>query len=524
MYIDWNLESFLRYFFLWNLMGEMDLNGFKILFVFPNLNLATNLMPEKVTRYSKPDSPHYGIAQLAAVLLQHNAQVKIFDMRLGYTFEDLTKEIDAFQPDLVGFTLIATRIKMCYAMIDKVKELYPQVHTVAGGTHVASFKQKVFRDCKGLDFAVKREGELAFLQLMDKIIKKETYFETVKGIMFMRNGEFIETLDMELLEDLDALPYPAYELFDLKDYYAWQRGVVPVVTSRGCPFRCVFCSINLTMGYKFRARSPKNVVDELEYWVGQGQTRFDLNDDEFSFDRKRVEQICDLIVARGLKIELRLFNGIRVTDVYPELLAKMKKAGFSAITYALESGSPKVLKNIKKAVTVEQALKAIEMTKAVGIETTCNFIIGHPGETYEDALMTLDVIKKVKADRLNMNNVVVYPGTELYEWVSKNARFTLDVEEYLNMSWPGKSDFPFFETDDFTVEQRKEVLRKGILLFRERLIRTRVKEPFASAYVLASKSDLLYSVGEILKTNSFVNKYVKPVLFRKYGINAKIRS
>ncbi|MDP3728009.1 MAG: radical SAM protein, partial [bacterium] len=204
-----------------------------------------------------------------------------------------------------------------------------------------------------------------------------------------------------------------------------------------------------------------------------------------------------------------------------EMLAKMKKAGFSAITYALESGSPKVLKNIKKAITIEQALKAIEMTKEVGIETTCNFIIGHPGETYEDALMTLDVIKQVKADKLNVNNSVVYPGTELYEWVSQNARFTLDVEEYLNMSWPGKSDFPFFETDDFTVAQRKEILRKAILIFRDRLIRTRMKEPFASVYSFMSRSDWVYSTGEILKTNSLVNKYVKPVLFKSYGVNAR---
>lgn len=506
-------------------MKKVDLEGFKVLFVFPNLNLATNLMPEKATRYSKPDSPHYGIAQLAAVLLQNNAQVRVFDMRLGYTFDDLTKEIDSYKPDLVGFTLIATRIKMCYAMIDRIKELYPQIYTVAGGTHVASFKQKVFRDCQGLDFAVKREGEATFVELLQILVKKEKRYFDIKGLMFIdQEGNFIETPDMDMLEDLDALPYPAYELFDLKNYYAWQRGVVPIVTSRGCPFRCVFCSINLTMGYKFRTRSAKSVVDELEYWHKKGKLKFDINDDEFSFDRKRVEDICDMIVERGLKIELRLFNGIRVSDVYPEMLAKMKKAGFSAITYALESGSPKVLKNIKKAVTVEQALRAVEMTKAVGIETTCNFIIGHPGETYEDALMTLDVIKHVKADKLNVNNVVVYPGTELYEWVSKNGRFTLDVEEYLNMSWPGKSDFPFFETDDFTVAQREEILRKAILLFRERLIRTRVKEPFASAYVLASKSDFLYSVGEILKTSSFVNKYVKPVLFRKYGVNEKIGS
>jgi radical SAM superfamily enzyme YgiQ (UPF0313 family) len=493
---------------------------FKVLFVFPNLNLATNLMPEKVTRYVNPDSPHYGIAQLASVLLNHEYEVKIFDMRLGYSFEDLVRLVNEFKPNLVGFTLIATRIKMCYSMIDKLKSLFPETYIVAGGTHIASFKKKVFEECSGLDVAVKQEGENSFIELIKSIIQKKD-FALVKGIIYRLNGEIIETEDMPFVEDLDSLPFPSYELFELEKYYAWQRGIVPMVTSRGCPFRCVFCSIHLTMGYKFRARSAENVINEIEYWLAKGMKKFDFNDDEFTFDRKRVERICDLIIEKNLKVELRLFNGIRASDVDKELLLKMKHAGFTAITYAMESGSNKVLKNMKKAITVEQAMNVVEMTKEVGIETTCNFILGHPGETYEDALMTLDAIKNVKSDKINFNNVVVYPGTELYDWVKENGHFLLDVEEYLNLSHPGKSDFPFFETKEFTKKQREKLLKQGILLFRERLIRTRVKEPFASVYVFMSKSNFIYSFGEIVKTNKLVNKYVKPLLFRKYGVNAK---
>ena len=497
-----------------------DLKGFKVLFVFPNLNLATNLMPEETTRYAKPDSPHYGIAQLSSVLLENNVDVKVLDMRLGYDFDYLIKLIEEYKPQMIGFTLIATRIKICYAMINKIKDLYPNTITVAGGTHLASFKSKVFEECQGLDFGVKQEGELSFLQLIDKVINKDKNYSEVKGLLYKDSGAIIETENMPMVDNLDELPIPAYDLFELDKYYGWQRSVVPIVTSRGCPFKCVFCSINLTMGYKFRVRSPENVVKELEYWVSRGMKKFDINDDEFSFIPKRVEQICDLIVQKGLKIELRLFNGIRVNDVNPVLLQKMKQAGVTAITYGLESGSAKILKVIKKGITIEKALEAIDMTKKAGIETTANFIIGHPEETYEDALMTIELIKKVNADKINFNNAVPYPGTELYSWIEKNARFLINVEDYLSLSHPGKHDTPFFETDQFTKDQRVELIRKGIVAFRQRLIKTRVKEPIASIYAFMSKSDYIYAVGEILKTKPFVNKYVKPLIFRRYGVNA----
>ncbi len=510
----------------WEHMEELavsgyDFSGFKVLFVFPNLNLATNLLPEETTRYAKPDSPHYGIAQLAAVLQENKADVKILDMRLGYSFADLRKVIEEYKPDLVGFTLIATRIKMCYAMIDKVKELYPQIHTVAGGNHVASFKGKVLEDCPGLDFGVKREGEVSFVQVIDALRKGDKDYSQIKGILYRDNGMVVMTEDMPMLPDLDVLPRPAYDLFELDQYYAWRKGIVPIVTSRGCPFRCVFCSINLTMGYKFRVHSAKRVVEDITYWNKRGMVKFDINDDEFSFKRERVMDICQGIIDQGLKVELRLFNGIRVSDVSPELLAKMKEAGFSAITYAIESGSPKVIKAIRKAITIEQALNAITWTKEAGIETTVNFIIGHPDETYEDALMTLELMKTVPGDKLNFNNAVVYPSTELHDWVKEHGRFIIDPEEFLNLSHPGKHDVPFFETDDFTKEQREEILRRGLLIFRERLIRTRMKEPWASMYVFAAKNDHVYAWGEILKTSPFVNKYVKPILFRNYGVNAK---
>ncbi len=494
-----------------------DFSGKKVLFVFPNLNLATNLIPEKQTRYAKPDSPHHGIAQLAAVLLENKAEVKVLDMRLGYDFDHLLKVVEEFKPDILGMTLIATRIKLCYSMLDKLKELYPEMCLVAGGTHVASFREKVMKDCKGLDFCVMREGELTFVELIDKIVKGETDFENVKGLMY-RDGEVIITEDMPMIHDLDLLPRPAYDLFELDKYYAWKQGIIPMFTSRGCPFRCVFCSIHLTMGRKYRVHSAKRVVEDLVYWNGRGMKKFDLNDDEFTFFPERVEKICDLIVEKGLNIELRLFNGIRVADVTPTLLEKMKRAGFTAITYAIESGSPKVLKNIKKGITIELAKKAIQMTKEVGIETTVNFIIGHPGETYKDALMTLELMKSVPGDKINFNNVVVYPQTELYGWVKENGRFIIDPEEFLNLSHQGKHDVPFFETDEFTKEQRMEVLRKGILIYREKLIRTRMKDPWATMYVMATKFDSVYAVGEILKTTPFVNDYVKPLIFRKYGV------
>lgn len=491
---------------------ERDLSGMKVLFVFPNIGYDG----------ANPDLPTYGIAQMAAAIKKCNVDVKVLDMRLGYTNEDLFRLIDEFKPQLVGLTIVATRVKRSYDIMDEIKAKYPEIKIIAGGSHVASYKQKIFESCKSLDFAVKQEGEFVFLDILEAI-KFGIPLDDIKGMIYRNSkGEVIETPDRPLIKDLDKIPFPDYDVFELDKYYRWKQGVMPIITSRGCPFHCVFCSIYLTMGRQFRFRSPENVVSEFEYWNKRGMNKFDINDDVFTILPKRVEEICDLIISKGLKVQLRLHNGVRVDEVTPELLRKMKQAGFTSLSFGIESGSEKVLKRMKKSINIDQARKAVQWSMDAGIETTVNFIIGHPEENYEDALETIKLAETLYADKINFNSAIPYPGTELYDWIKDNATFTKDVDEYLNNLSPGKVGEPFFYTKDFTKEQREELIERGLYNFRKRLIKTRFKEPFASVLALLARSDKMFTYMEVMKTKPAIINFVKPIITRRKGVNSAL--
>ncbi|MBI2673326.1 radical SAM protein, partial [Candidatus Woesearchaeota archaeon] len=224
----------------------------------------------------------------------------------------------------------------------------------------------------------------------------------------------------------------------------------------------------------------------------------------------------------GLKIQLRLHNGVRVDEVNPDLLKKMKQAGFTSLSFGIESGSEKVLKRMKKSINIEQVRKAVQCSMDAGIETTVNFIIGHPEENYEDALETIKLAETLYADKINFNSAIPYPGTELYDWIKDNATFTKDVDEYLNNLSPGKVGEPFFYTKDFTKEQREELIERGLYNFRKRLIKTRFKEPFASVLALLARSDKMFTYMEVMKTKPAIINFVKPIITRRKGVNSAL--
>ena len=200
------------------------------------------------------------------------------------------------------------------------------------------------------------------------------------------------------------------------------------MTERGCPYPCNFCAVRKT-GY--RVQSPARVADEMEYWHRKGFDQFDINDDAFNVDRERVSEICNLIVQRGLRIKFQLYNGIRADRVTPEMLMKLKESGCTFITYGVESGNPEILKSIEKRLTLEQVRRACEWTRDVGIPFSVNFIISHPGETYESAMDSVRFAQTLPAKFINFYNLVPYPGTTLFEWVRRHGRFLVQEESYL---------------------------------------------------------------------------------------------
>ena len=486
----------------------------KVLFIIPYLNIARHTLPNSLRKFSPPEIPHNGVAALTIFLQQNKVEIKVVDERLGYSFKEILKQIQDFSPDLIGITMTSFCSKKVNMLVKWLKE-HISIPILLGGAHISVMRKEAL-DYNDADFAIKHEGEYAILELLDAI-KSNKGFEEIRGLIWRKDGKIIENPDREPIKDIDELPFPDYDSFELDKYYAWQNKIIPILTSRGCPFRCVFCSAGVVMGSRIRMRSPANVLEEIEYWYKKGIRTFDINDEIFTCNPKRVDEICDLIIKRGLKIKFRCYNGIRVDTVTQDLLKKMRDAGCTDIAFGVETGNEQIMKNIKKGITLEQARKAIGWAKSLGIRVRANFIVGHPGETMETAMDTLRFANEVGADEINFNNLVPYPGTELFGWVKANGKFIIPPEKYMNDLSSYKIRDPVFETKEFSAEERRKMIKLMTLATRRKYLESRLRKPATNIAFFISRTDLGYRVLETLRKS---NVYTK--LFRKSLIKVEV--
>lgn len=416
--------------------------------------------------------PHIGIAYLSAFLKQNNVKVSVFDEGLSPDLNELYNHIDEFKPALIGITIFSYSYGFAYNLIKKIKE-ETDVAIVVGGPHVSAIKKNILVDT-GIDFAVKQEGEFTLLELIKELNRKNPDFSFIKGLIWRKDeANIVENPDRDLIADLDSLPFPDYDSFGIERYVCFRQKLLPIITSRGCPFGCNYCSVRLSMGQRFRSRSAGNVFSEIKYFYTRGYRNFDINDDCFTLDKQRAENICDLIMDNKLNIRFQLYNGIRADTVNPRLLKKMKRAGCYFISYGCEAGNNKVLKAIKKGITLEQVREAVNWTNEAGIKNAVNFIIGHKEETYRDALDTLNFAKSLPTNFVNFYNLLPYPGTESFEWASQHARFLVSPDSFLqNLSY--RDNKPIYETEEFTKEQREAVISSGFDLYRKRILKFRL--------------------------------------------------
>jgi anaerobic magnesium-protoporphyrin IX monomethyl ester cyclase len=238
--------------------------------------------------------------------------------------------------------------------------------------------------------------------------------QEVEGITFRRNDKIVRNKDRAFIQNLDELPHPAYEHFQLSKYKLSGKMYLPIITSRGCPFQCTFCLASKMCGKRFRTRSPKKVVDELE-WLRDvhGADVFAFYDDTFTFDTKRAYEICEEMRNRGF--DLPWDCRTRVDRISTEILSKMRDTNCQLIHFGVESGSQKMLSAIKKGTTVEQNERAIRWAKEVGISVAISVVVGYPGETAAMLKQTFDFIRKTGPDYVYVCQAIPYPGTELFD-------------------------------------------------------------------------------------------------------------
>ncbi len=356
-----------------------------------------------------------GISYLAAVLEMNQHEVDVIDGQvLKPTHRELEEELVKRQPDVIGVTSSTLTYKPAIEIVKTAKKATPDCLTILGGPHVTVMDEQTLSEHPEADIVVRGEGEQTMLELAHRISESNLKdLHEVAGITFRKNGKIVQTPNRPFIQNLDELPFPAYNYLPLSKYRLLGKAYIPIITSRGCPSQCTFCLASRMLGKRFRTRSPRNVVDELE-WLRDthGADIFAFYDDTFTFDRKRAREICEEMKNRN--VDLPWDCRTRVDRVSKELLAEMRDANCQLIHFGVESGSQKMLDAMKKGTSVKQNEVAIRWAKEVGISVAISVIVGYPGETMDTLRQTLDFIRKTEPDYVYVCVAIPYPGTELH--------------------------------------------------------------------------------------------------------------
>jgi anaerobic magnesium-protoporphyrin IX monomethyl ester cyclase len=394
--------------------------------------------PPSVLAFVDYQNPTVGLAILAAVAEKNGYEVIVLDCpALHMTYDQLKVEIGRFKPDIVGITSVTPTFSSALKVAQTTKEVYPKSLVVLGGPHVTIADDQFILQHPEVDVVVKGEGEQTIVDLAHYVLGEKN-LEKVAGIIFKKNRQIVRTPNRPCIENLDDLPPPAYHYFPLSKYRIFGKLGLPMVTGRGCSSQCSFCLVPQIGGNSYRTKTPKGIVDEMEYLRNRYHPDFiSFNDEVFTYNQKSAAAVCSEIMQR--KITVPWDCQTRVDLISKELLYRMRAANCQLVCFGVESGSQKILTAMKKGTTIEQNATAIRWAKEAGLSVNVSLIIGYPGETKETLKETIDFMKKTDPDDIFLFLATPYPNTDLRETV-------------LNMGWKMSQNWNDFEMQSATFE------------------------------------------------------------------------
>lgn len=426
----------------------------KVLFVNP---------PQTASKYKFMGviAPPLGIAYMAGVLQENNIDVEILDASAeDMDFKDVEKELLKRKPDLVALTALTPTIGRALETAQVVKETLPDSIVVMGGYHPTFNFIETLED-ENVDIVIRGEGEYIMLNLV-QALENQSSLHDVKGIVFedKNSKEIVVNPEAPLIQDLDELPFPALNLLPMEKYRLLDMDthMTTMITTRGCPMQCSFCSSAAMHGKKIRKRSVENIVDEIEYL----KTNYDIDtiafmDDTFTLKKRKVMAICDEILKRNIEIMWGCTS--RVDTLDEKLLKKMKEAGCITIFIGVESADQQQLDNMCKNTTIAKIENAFKIAHKLKIRTIASVALGMPGDTKEIMNKTVKFVHKLKPNYAIYSLATPYPGTRFYkEAFEKNLIKIKDWSKYTLIT-------PILETIDCSLNDMRKIQAKAFMKF-----------------------------------------------------------
>lgn len=407
----------------------------KIALIFPNKD-------------RKDKTVHLGLGYLASYArsVHTDIEITIFDTRVATKAESTKFFKTKF--DLIGITVLSPVLHEVKMIFTSIRKNQSAAMVCLGGPYVTTIMEDIFTYIP-TDFAVYGEGELTFSELIFHL-KSKMNIKDIRGLIYKSpNGEIITNPPREQISNLDQMPFPAYDLFQMNRY-----PVHRIVTSRGCPYKCSFCNSSSIWQYKWRARSPENLIEEIEFLSKNYKNKtFVFSDNTFNVDMDRVNEFCNIIIEKRIKILWS--TPVRVDKITKELAIKMKNAGCYNVGIGIESANNKVLDSMGKRITIEEITKGIEIFKSAGIEVLGQFVIGSPGDTLQTVEESIIYARNSGLDFVMFYSVLPFKGTPQWDYVKNHGKLYSETIHDFHSTKPRI----VFETPEFSYPDRLKAIK-----------------------------------------------------------------
>ena len=440
----------------------------KALLIYPpGFNMIKTTVPAFVDQETGIYPP-LGLLYIAAYAKKNtNFQIEVLDCRAeGLAYQEIENEIIKRKPDLIGIQIYTFSLIDAINVANIAKKINSNIHICAGGPHPSIYPSETLKN-PSIDSVVIGEGEYAFSDILNAIEYKKG-FADIKGILFKIDDKIVNTGRRDFLsnEELDSLPFPARDITPIRKYYsllAKKPTITTMITSRGCPFKCVFCD-RPQMGKAFRFRSADNIIEEIRVCIGMGIEEFFFYDDTFTINKNRVLEFCLKLAESGLNKKIIWDIRSRVDTIDEEMIKLMRLAGCARIHYGVESGTEKILKVLKKEINLDRVRHIFKATSKYGIQTLAYFIFGNPTETEEDIQKTILFSKQINPDYVHYSLMTPYPGTELYRQGLNKGVFNSDYWKVFAEN-PDSAFFPLVWEESISRERLIDLLHSAYRAF-----------------------------------------------------------